>query len=52
MFRKRDRLDTIEAVLDAVITLLHKKRLISRASIQKEILRKDKSESIIDRQFQ
>lgn len=41
MFRKiKDRLITVEVVLDALIELLHKKHIIHRDEIQVEILAK------------
>lgn len=39
MFRKiRDKIITIEVVLDALVTILHKKRVVTRDEIQAEIL--------------
>lgn len=38
MFRKRDRIETLEAVLDALISLLHKRGIVRQDEIQLEIL--------------
>lgn len=39
IFRKiREKIITIEVVLDALVTILHKKRVVTRDEIQQEIL--------------
>lgn len=53
--RRKTRIETLEVVLDSLVTLLYKKRIITKGELMKQVMRNGKVKieevSIFGRQF-